>query len=463
MYASAILKVIKVKGPLLGLTLLAAAGVFLIACAANPTPSAVPALAGGTVVPSAHSTTSSPTSTPTLVPTASSLPTTSTPTISPPTSTPVFVSSPPVPTITWTLVPTDVIPRNAIAFSSNMRTGGADFDIWLVQVDGSGLSMLPTGSCDPSDDSRSEKKPAWSPDGRKLAFISEPSRHDEPQFVCVLDFERGITSAFPKSLSIYAFSWAPDSRHLVYTTLEGLSVADLDHRDHPRLFHRVPSDRVAWAPDGLKIGVGRGKWESDDPTRFEIVGLDGTLFKYQDLGAGAGIVEDISWSPDGKYALVSYRASRWGGYLALFEVDVESQSYSWKKSINDFGQYPDGPDYCQSSWSPDGKQIVFVSGAPSCSGECAGYLYAADADLSNISLFIQGDDLFQSPSWSPDGRFVLFTKTRQVRDQGEECFSLGPSESIWLINSDGTDLGRLVGGDGYEYSRPVWQPLLQEP
>lgn len=273
--------------------------------------------------------------------------------------------------------------------------------------------------------------------------------------------------AFPKSQSIYAFSWAPDSRQIVYTTSEGLRIANLDHRDQPRLFYRVPSGRVSWAPDGLKIGLGRGKWESEDPTGLEIVDLSSGLFKPEDvartLGAGAGIVEDISWSPDGKYALVSYAASRWGGYLALFQVDAQNRLFSLKESVSDFANYPDGLDYCQSSWPPDGERIVFVSGGPFYSSECAGHLYVADADLSNITQLIPGEDFFRSPSWSPDGHSILFAKAREVYDQGEPGPSPGPSESIWLINSDGTDLRRLVGGDGYEYSRPVWQPLPQEP
>jgi len=245
-----------------------------------------------------------------------------------------------------------------------------------------------------------------------------------------------------------------------------MSIADLDHPNQPRLLYEAGGPG-SWASDGLKIGTGRGKWESEDFTGLVFVGLDGTLFEARDedlpLGSGAGIVEDISWSPDGQYALVSYRASRWGGYLALFEVDVEHQSFSLKQTVSDFAHYPDGLDYCQSSWSPDGKRVVFVSGGPYFTSECAGHLYVADADLSNITPLMEEEGLFGSPSWSPDGRSILFVKAREVRDQEEEGPSPGPPESIWVINSDGIHLKRLVGGDGYVYDRPVWQPLLQEP
>jgi Tol biopolymer transport system component len=348
-----------------------------------------------------------------------------------------------------------------------MRAGGQDFDIWLVHSDGRGLSLLPTGACNPSDDARSETQPAWSPDGHKLAFISNSNTNEDLSLLCVLDFDLGTTVTIPMVWSISAFPWAPDSGHIVYSGPEGLWIANLDRPDQLRRLYQVPGGPGSWAPDGLKIGFGRGKWESEDFTGLKFAGLDGTLFVARDegvpLGSGAGIVESISWSPDGKYALVSYQASRWGGYLALYEVDAESQSFSLKRTVSDFDHYPDGLDYCQSSWSPDGKRVVFVSGGPFYSSECAGYLYMADADLSNITQLIEGDDIFRSPSWSPDGHSIVFTKARKKHDQEEESPSPGPSESIWIINSDGTDLRRLVGGDTYRYDRPAWQPLLQEP
>lgn len=48
--------ILEVRSPLLGLTLFAAASMFLVACAASPASSAVPAAAGGTVSPSVHPT-----------------------------------------------------------------------------------------------------------------------------------------------------------------------------------------------------------------------------------------------------------------------------------------------------------------------------------------------------------------------------------------------------------------------
>ena len=467
--------ILKVKLLLALFVVLAACIVLLVACAANSAPSAVPRATGEKASPSVRATTSRPTSKPVFVPTSvplakTPIPTPPSPTVILPTITPVAKTPLPtasIPTLTWTLVVTDAVPQNAIAFSSNMRTGSTNFDIWLVYPDWSGLSLLPGGLCDRTDNSSSETQPAWSPDGRKLAFISSDGSSDDLPLLCVLDFDLGTTVAISGAWSISPSPWAPNSTQVAYSGSEGLWIADLDHPDQPRLLYQVPGGPGWWTTDGRVIALGRGKWKSEDPTGLEIIGLDGALFEPRDqdlpLGSGAGIVKDIAWSPDGRYVLVSYRASRWGGYLALFEVDAEQQAFFLKETISDFENYDVGLDYCQSSWSPDGTRIVFVSGGPYFTSECAGRLYVADADLSNVTLLVEGDGLFGSPSWSPDGRSILFVKAREVHDPGEESPSPGPPDSIWIVSSDGTGLRRLVGGDKFVYNRPIWQPSSQEP
>ena len=71
---------------------------------------------------------------------------------------------------------------------------------------------------------------------------------------------------------------------------------------------------------------------------------------------------------------------------------------------------------CQPSWSPDGKQLVFTT---PCDGNQELYpgaaLFTINADGTNLTPLpsVFGGDF--DPAWSPDGKKIAFTS---IRDNG---------------------------------------------
>src|SRR5437762_13794658 len=57
------------------------------------------------------------------------------------------------------------------------------------------------------------------------------------------------------------------------------------------------------------------------------------------------------------------------------------------------------------SWSPDGKRIVFVSGAPGID-----QIWTMRADGHRLRRLTHGPGDDAQPAWSPDGRRIAFTR-----------------------------------------------------
>jgi Tol biopolymer transport system component len=111
-------------------------------------------------------------------------------------------------------------------------------------------------------------------------------------------------------------------------------------------------------------------------------------------------------------------------------------------------------DLNDASFSPDGTRIAFVR---NLRGKCGARLYLMRADGTHVRPLsglvdnpVMEAPCFQHPAWSPDGRWLAFT-----RDD-----ALGPA--IWVRNVDGAppqELSKpLSNGRADSNSNPAWSP-----
>src|SRR6476619_6447271 len=82
------------------------------------------------------------------------------------------------------------------------------------------------------------------------------------------------------------------------------------------------------------------------------------------------------------------------------------------------------------SWSPDGRQLVFESARH---GNTTLYIINADG-TGERRLTSTGSCDDTHPAWSPDGRRIAFDSDRDG------------SENVYTMTSDGTDVRRLTNG-----------------
>lgn len=92
-----------------------------------------------------------------------------------------------------------------IAFISDRN--GPDFDIYVMNADGSNMMQL-------TDDPANEFGPTWSPDGKQIVFNSD--RHGNVQLFRIdLDGSGLVQLTNDSSNSAYA-DWSPDGEHIVF-------------------------------------------------------------------------------------------------------------------------------------------------------------------------------------------------------------------------------------------------------
>jgi Tol biopolymer transport system component len=155
----------------------------------------------------------------------------------------------------------------------------------------------------------------------------------------------------------------------------------------------------------------------------------GTIYGAEPAGAQAPP------GPTGTIAFASLAPRGWDLYVA----EVKTQQSR---------RLTDSPalDY-NGAFSPDGKQIAFVSerdGNPE--------LYAMAADGTGLRRLTDNFALDDHPAWSPDGQRIAFASTREPAAAPGRAWN-----AIYVMNADGTGVKRLSPPDAADYS-PAWSP-----
>ncbi|WP_027966895.1 Tol-Pal system beta propeller repeat protein TolB [Halomonas halocynthiae] len=191
--------------------------------------------------------------------------------------------------------------------------------------------------------------PAWSPDGKKLAYVS---------------FETQRPAIYVQDLA--------SGRRAKLTSFEGLNSAP------------------AWSPDGRKLAMALSKDGQPDIYLMDIG--SGNL---QRLTDGGSIETEPSWSPDGRSLI--YTSDRSGGPQVYRQMlgDSSAERLTYTGGYNARGQF-----------SPDGEQLFLIHRGN------RGYKVARQ-DLSSGRLVELGDSRFaESPSVAPNGTMVIFATQR---------------------------------------------------
>ncbi len=254
-----------------------------------------------------------------------------------------------------------------------------------------GIYLIPADGGDPrplivSTPRVADSKPAFSPDGRRLAYAS-----------C----NYSSTSVFAGGL--------PGGAGACEIFLIDLSVGSMPSAAPRRLTtQRSPFiDAIAWTRDGSAVVY--AVWDSPDMFYLWRVAVDGTPQPERIEVAGAGATGP---------AMAPSRDR-----LAFTRVSQDADIYRF--TVGHPAQQVIGSTFMEMEprLSPDGRRLVFGSAR---SGNAVD-IWVADADGSHPQQLTHGPGTAQGcPSWSPDGRRIAY-------DSFTEDFRI----HIWMIDADG--------------------------
>ena len=158
-----------------------------------------------------------------------------------------------------------------------------------------------------------------------------------------------------------------------------------------------------------------------------------------------------SWSPDGKrIVFFSNRDGHVMGGIPTSEIYVMDADGGNQQRLTNHPNDDRSP-----SWSPDSKRIAFISKRDGhvISGIPTSEIYVMDADGKNQQRLTDNPDGDWSPSWSPDGKRIVFSSRRH----GHFIGKAGITEEIYVMDADGKNQERLTENRRNDLS-PSWSP-----
>jgi len=283
---------------------------------------------------------------------------------------------------------------------TNWDDNAYETEIWLADAASGATRQLTNAK-------KSSQSPAWSPDGSRLAFISD--RTDTRQ-IYVINPTAGEAAALTSlEDGVSSFAWSPDGSSIAYTATEPKAAAIKDREKKYGEFQVVQQDY----------------------RMTHLFTIDVVTRVTRSLTSGAFTVGSFQWSPDGKSIAFDHRVNSALANSGSSDISILTVATGSVRPL----VTQDGPD-SHPVWSPDGSRIAFETAMANPAffygnGLIATVAVAGGAPTVLTAAFDEDPSIV---AWRPNGLF--FSASQRTRSY------------VFRIDPDSKAVARIAPAEG---------------
>ena len=254
---------------------------------------------------------------------------------------------------------------------ADLEQNAADADIYVVSSKGGEPTRL-------TSHKKRDSSPRWSPDGKRIAFISE--REEKPQLFIVSPFGGEPERYTDQKGGVRSIEWSRDGKSIALVV-----------------------DYEPTADDEKRVKEKNDAIVVDSGYRFtQLAVLDVATKKLRVIKHADAMIADPQWSPDGREIAYTTNPTPKADDGVLSDIwVVAAEGGPARKLVEN-----PGPDN-SPRWSPDGTQIAFIA-SPRFDVRQSQLMVIPAA--GGTPRAVPTGFLYQpsAPTWSPDGRTLYF-------------------------------------------------------
>jgi Tol biopolymer transport system component len=327
-----------------------------------------------------------------------------------------------------------------VAFISNFGVGGSTKNLFVMEPEALEQGFNLAVEVTHFTSGVPIEEPVWSPDGTRLAFVYGTQEENDKVEVA----NSNGTTATPLVIAEHGVhpTWAPESGKIAYSYEGHVYIEEAGGAGFPPPLVGAAGNEPVWSPDGSRIAFG-------EKVGFSTVNLGivpaagGTPTT---LTSGSQFIF-ASWSPSGSQ--VAYQVSGGGEDKHWRVTNADGSGDHALPELPSLN--PNGP---APSWSPDGSRIVYQGyyyGPGPATATSGVYMQNTDGS-GGVTTLVGGEKYFTSPSWKPNPVFAPTQFTPAGGSGSPLPVTLAKPKTVWITKrifvTKGSDLTVIIGSYG---------------